>query len=192
MATSTALSKMRPCPSAWALCCAPLKTFSNTRGTATTIVGRTSASSSWRCAMSVANASLMPHSTPTRAMIFGQRVRERQEHEADLFGFEHRPHRVEVLQHVRAQVAVRDRTTLGPSRRARRVDDRGEPIRRERGDALGPARRRRRARPGEPARRDRRRRSRTTCGTRARRRRWPRASRPSPASRRRRRPPRCR
>ena len=86
--------------------------------------------------MSVANASLMPHSTPTRAMILVQRVRQRQEHEADLVGFEHRSHRVEVLQHVRSQVAVRDRTALGPSGRARRVDDRGQPIGRERGDAL--------------------------------------------------------
>ena len=38
----------------------------------------------------------------------GQRVRERQEHEADLVGLEHRSHRVEVLQHVRSEVAVRD------------------------------------------------------------------------------------
>ena len=69
MATSSALSKILPCPSAAALCWAALNTFSNTRGTATSSVGRASASSSGKWAKSVANASLVPHSTHTRAMI---------------------------------------------------------------------------------------------------------------------------
>ena len=52
-----------------ARCCAVLNTFSNTRGTATTIVGEERASSSGRLAIPDENVPLIPYSEPTRAMI---------------------------------------------------------------------------------------------------------------------------
>ena len=136
MATSTALSKIAPCPSACALCWALLKTFSNTRGTATTIVGRTIASSSCRCAMSVANASLMPHSVPTRAMILVSMCASGRNRRVTSSGSSTRPQRVDVLQHVRPQVAVGEGTALRAAGGAGRVHDRGQPIGADAGDAV--------------------------------------------------------
>ena len=49
---------------------------------------------------------------------------------------EHRPDRVDVLEHIRAQVAVGEGAALRPTRRTGRVDDRGEAIGREARDAL--------------------------------------------------------
>ena len=69
MATSVARSKMGPTLPASARCCAVLNTFSNTRGTATTIVGEERASSSGRLAIPDENVPLIPYSEPTRAMI---------------------------------------------------------------------------------------------------------------------------
>ena len=184
MATSSALSKIVPWPFGVRPCCwALLNTFSKTRGTATTIVGRTSASSSGRCADVGGECQLGAPLDATRAMILvsvwasGRNSRVTSSSGSSTTG----GRRCSAARWC-AGCGGCGMQPFGRPGGAGRVHDRGQPIGADAGDAgvqLGVVDV---AAPGVRARRGRPRRSRTPRGRSASRRRPRRTSRASPAS----------
>ena len=128
MATSAARSKILPRPSAVAFWDAVLKTFSNTRGTASTNVGRNSPRSRTRLRMSALWPSRTRALTAPDLDDAGEHVRQRQEQQRRAASSPANSSSSSVDRHAQLghEVAVGEHAALGPARRARGVDDGGQ------------------------------------------------------------------